>query len=53
LRFRAIKQNQKYTFADYDAKPLVVGMDEVTPVNLFADLTVDWDFLLEQKQQSF
>ena len=27
------------------AKPLVVGMDEATPVNLFADLVVDWGFL--------
>ena len=28
------------------AKPLVVGMDEATPVNLFVDLAVDWSFLL-------
>ena len=32
------------------AKPLVVGMDEATPVNLFADLAVDWGFLLGQEQ---
>jgi len=34
------------------AKPLVVGMDEATPVNLFADLAVDWGFLLEQPDQT-
>lgn len=33
------------------AMPLVVGMDEATPVSLFVDLAVDWEFLTGQEQQ--